>query len=48
MSRVENPNLEKFIKNFVVNALENCNDFVKVYKKGFARRKIEDIVKHVF
>ena len=23
MSRVENPNLEKFIKNFVVNALEN-------------------------
>lgn len=48
MSRVENPNLEKFIKNFVVNALENCNDFVKVYKKGFARRKIEDNVKHVF
>ena len=33
MSRVENPNLEKFIKNFVVNALENCNDIVKVYKK---------------
>ena len=48
MSRVENPNLEKFIKNFVVNALEDCNDFVKVYKKGFARRKIEDNVKHVF
>lgn len=48
MSRIENPNLEKFIKSFVVYTLEKCDIFRKVYKKGFAQKKLEDNVKHVF
>lgn len=40
--------LREYIKQIVVESLEGCEDFVKVYGRGFAERKFEENVKDVY
>ena len=41
MNRIENPKVKRYIVNFAVQKLNNCDLFVKVYGKNFARSRLD-------
>lgn len=38
--RKENPELKPYINNFLIETLENCELFVKIYGKGFVKERL--------
>lgn len=46
--RILNPELREYIKQTAIDYLEDCEDFVKVFGKGFVQRKFEENVKDVY
>lgn len=41
MNRIENPEVKRYIVNFTVSKLNNCELFVKVYGRNFAKSRLD-------
>lgn len=41
MSRIENPGVKRYIVNFAISKLNNCDLFVKVYGRNFAKSRLD-------
>lgn len=48
MEKIENKEVEQYIKKDIASILESCEIFTKVYGKGFAKKRLNQNLKKVY
>lgn len=48
MEKIENKEVEQYIKKDIALILESCEIFTKVYGKGFTKKRLNQNLKKVF